>query len=237
MKIPFHLLLWIIATITMVYGQTKETRNYFTGFSFSYNQRDAYFIFDDISQQQKLLHEPVILWGVFLGKSYNIGKRFGFQLVGSFDLGNSDDGLFSESAFLSDKYEVKYRYLRLGFRPDLQYFLPHQNNIHPYLHAGGGIEYVRLDEHFFFADRNQEVSFSDLESIESRTWTFSLHGGVGSSLISRKDWKLGLAYWFMYSNPVNTTVSRDLPISTVHYHERFFSHMVQVVFHFRLLES
>lgn len=225
-----RLTLPIFCCVSIIFAaESNHEIKYFAGVSFSHNRRHAHHVIDEAKQAQEINREPALLWGVFLGRSYYLGKSFGAQLTYAFDMGRTDEGL------LLDEYHIEHHFVRFGFRPSIQFFLPQQAQVRPYLHAGCGVEHVFFREHLYSADRNLE--YTDVKNMEAKKISFSLLGGGGAQLLSRKDWKLGVQYWLTYSKPVKATYSKNLPLSSIEYNERFLSQILQLVFHFRLLNG
>ncbi len=230
MKTSLRLLLTVFAAISIYCTQSYGRKTtHFAGVSFSNNKRSALHIVDETNLGRKTSRNPAVLWGVTFGRSLEIGKKLGLLFNWTADMGSVDEGEFL------DEYRRMHNFLRMGFYPDFRFFLPHRRKLYPYVHAGGGVAYVRFNEDFFVADRNQKVDFADLEKFQARTWTMSVHGGAGADLAIKKDLKIGLSYWYEYSKPVKTTYSLDLPLSSVKYQETFLTHKIQLLLHFRLL--
>ena len=197
---------------------------FFAGASYSHTIRDGVYEFSDAQQSQSDSRPAVGMFGLQAGKRLRINKNLRLQIGGQFEKGTVADGTLDAS----ENTTIKYSFTHLGIEPQLQYTFPRQDNIFPYICAGTGLNYVATREHTYLNNSSTEIQWEDIPYVSSDNISISVAGGAGFDISLSPTLLLNVSYLFRYWHPVSYEDKLDFPLSTVDYHEVFYSNVFQV---------
>jgi hypothetical protein len=225
-----------LSTITMalvctmpIAGKTfaEDASNlYFAGGAISLSLRDGSFEFDDVNATQDTARSSALLGGFSVGKRYWLASFMRIQVGAAFNFGHITMDT------LKEKYIEKYSLVHVALEPQLQFCLPPQERLTPFLCVGGGLNWMFYRERFFSLESpHKEVQFSDLTPQQQTRICPSIIAGGGADIMLSRDMGIAIGYTFRYWRPVALDYQMDL-FEPVKYKERFLTHMLQVQFLF-----
>jgi hypothetical protein len=224
------LLLVLISLPTSASPKSEKTLPaYFVSELTSINLRTGIWEFSDFSLKQDTARPGVGLFGVGLGRRYTFSDKFRLELNVGLNFGSA-----KQDTFFYD-YFSRYKFLNFHVSPSIQITIPAPEKVSPYIALGGGFDFVRTSEHFYaLADPAQEIRFSDFGTSTYKRWCGHLEAGFGFDFLINPDFGISLGYLFKYWVPVAFDYSRDTPLQTIPYKERFFTHalVVKLLFSF-----
>ncbi len=207
---------------------------YFIGGNILYNQRQGTYVFESLKKQQDITVPSLSLFGFNLGKRYYVRPWFRWQIDAMLSFGSTLEDTSFHNIYFSHKNQFKV------FNGNLDFHLvrPKSNTLDLFVLCGGGITYLRLEEHTVRpGDESDEVSLSGYSEINLKSWSPNLRLGAGMDITPARNFGINVTYSYWIWRPVKYLDKRDMPLYAVEYKERFFTHMFQVMLLFNLLSD
>lgn len=211
---------------------------YFAGVDFLYTRiRTGSYSFESIETRQEIPKPNLKLWGFSIGKRYYAVSWFRFQINGMFHFGDIVEDTsfdFSSLQYFSSKYLFKH----VGCDLDIHLVRPKHKKLDLFVLLGGGINYMHMEEQTVLPENHeQEVTLSNYNGINLKYWCPSLHLGAGFDIKFIKECGISTTYSYRIWQPVKYLDARDLPLQAIEYKEIFYTHMIQMKFHFNLISE
>lgn len=207
---------------------------YYIGGTALYNQRVGTHIFESLKKQQDITVPPLSLFGFNLGKRYYMKPWLRCQIDLILTFGNAVEDTSFHGIYFTRKNQFK---IFSGIF-DLHLVRPKTGVLDLFVLCGAGINYLRLKEHTVLPDdQSEEVSLYKYSAKNLKHWSPCLRLGAGLDITPKKNFGMSLEYSYWIWRPVKYPDEYDLPLYTIEYKERFFTHMVQVKFLFNLVSD
>jgi hypothetical protein len=196
-----------------------------------YNLRRGYFDIHGLRQDSALA--PLTIYSVSLAKRYELAPFLRLRVGASFG-GGSVDVDTVENVHLTDgtahTVARSQQFWRIALTPELQYVLPAQGAIIPFLRIAVAGSYLWMNENGRTVDpgssQQQRVLFAD--TMSARMPGIDVRAGLGFDVAISRRAGLSFAYAVGYGQPVRYAFSSELPLRNVDYWESFRSHSFAV---------
>jgi hypothetical protein len=204
------------------------------GVTLNYNQRTGTYDFRG-NHLEEIGKPDLLTSGFVLGKRWRLLPSLRLQLSANINYGSVVDDSLPARYFTSGDVSVftgtiiHTTFLYGGADADFQVPVAGSPGSLLFLHAGGGGHVVSMDESERTLDSPPAIVQGDNYTVSQLSLSTSLRGGLGFEIILSPRYGFCLDYSLRYWYPVHFEMSRDLfPYNPVHYHERFFSHELNV---------
>jgi hypothetical protein len=196
--------------------------------SLDYNIRRGYFDIRGLRQDSALA--PLTIYTVSLAKRYELAPSLRLRIGGSFG-GGSVDVDTENVHFVDGTQHLAARsqeFWRFSLTPELQYVLPAQGAIIPFLRIAVTGSYLWMNENGRTVDpgstQQQRVQFAD--TMSARMPGVDARAGLGFDVAINRHAGLSFAYAVGYGQPVRYAFSSELPLRNVDYWESFRIHSI-----------
>ncbi len=205
---------------------------YFIGGNILYNQRIGTYVFESLKKQKDITAPSLSLFGFNIGKRYYLKPWFRCQIDAMLTFGS----VVEDTSFYTIYFSQKNQFIIISGIFDFHLVRPISNTLGLFVLCGGGINYLRLEEHAVLPDdQSEEVTLPGYSDINMTSWSPNLRLGAGMDIIPIKNFGIGVTYSYWIWQPVKYLDKRDMPLKAIEYKERFFTHMFQVKILFNLL--